>query len=143
MIYKFGKLSFDAVLCFLQETDTVFQTPLSQKVNLSEYARKLSDYSMFSYCEIEGRIVGMISCYVNRPPVSYISNVCVRGEYQHRGVFSGMFRLLIAELKQRGIKTVRLEVNDQNENAQEVYRHFDFVPVDRAGENSVFFERFV
>ena len=66
----------------------------------------------------------MISCYANRPPIGYISNVCVKKNYQGNRVFSHMFNNLISHLKDLGIRTLRLEVDINNERAQSIYiRH--------------------
>ena len=134
--YLFGSLSYDEIYQFLLDTDTAFQTPLSNKVNLEEYARKLSTFSMFSYCRDEGSIVGLISCYMNYPPEAYISNVCVQPYYRNKGLFKKMLEVLIKQLEQTAFTSIRLEVSDDNVLAQIVYKKSGFVPIGRASYNS-------
>ena len=132
--FSYGKLSYEEVRRFLIETDSEFLIPLSTSVDINEYARKLSSFSDFSICRDSGSIIGMISCYTNQPPMGYISNVCVKKQYQGQKVFSRMYRLLILNLKRLGILYLRLEVNSENSNAQSVYRHYGFRVVEARPE---------
>lgn len=124
--FGYSSLSFEEVYSFLLETDAEFLAPLSLRVNLKSYARKLSEYSDFSLCYEEDQLVGMISCYTNQPPIGYISNVCVKKQYQGRGVFSTMFQGLLYNMESRGIHILRLEVDCQNDIAYGIYRHVGF-----------------
>ena len=124
--FSYGKLSFEEVRRFLMETDQEFLTPLSTHINIDAYAKKLSLYSDFSICRDDKSIVGMISCYTNQPPMGYISNVCVKKQYQDQRVFSRLYRTLLHQVELRGISIIRLEVDSRNEKAQSVYRHFGF-----------------
>lgn len=141
MKYLFSKLSFEQVYKFLCETDKVFATPLSSKVNIDDYAKKLSDFSHFVYCtNDDDHIIGMISCYINNPPVGYISNVCVKSEYQNKGVFSLMFSTLVDSLKKLQINILKLEVDDNNSIAQDVYSRKGFVVSSKASDHSKYME---
>lgn len=140
MKYSFSKLSFEQVRQFLWETDNEFSTPLSSKVNIDDYAKKLSDFSHFAYCVDDDQIIGMISCYTNNPPVGYISNVCVKSEYQNKGIFSVMLSTLIDSLKDLEIKTLKLEVDDNNAKAQDVYLRKGFFVSSKASEHSKYME---
>ena len=136
----FGDLEVEQVLAFLYETDKEFQRPLSEKVNLEEYARKLSQYSSFSYCIEQDEIIGMISCYTNRPPEGYISNVCVKSNYQGLGVFDKMFNVLVERLHVLGINKLKLEVDDDNVDAQLVYLKKGFNIIGEGGAHSKYME---
>lgn len=122
----FGCLTYEKVYDFLEDTDEEFDIPLSQKVNLSDYASKLSKLSSFSYCIDNGHIVAMISCYVNRPPIGYISNVCVVRKYQGIGLFTKLLSKLKDESSHLGITYLRLEVNVDNIRARRVYERSGF-----------------
>ena len=126
LMFSYGKLSFEEVRTFLLETDKEFPTPLSEQVDIDAYARKLSEFSDFSFCRLDGNIVGMISCYTNQPPLGYISNVCVKKLYQGQRVFSGLFHHLLNNLKGRGFLFLQLEVDIDNHYARTLYEHFGF-----------------
>lgn len=124
--FSYGKLSFEEVREFLLETDNEFPTPLSAHVDIDAYAKKLSDFSDFSICRDGENIIGMISCYTNRPPIGYISNVCIKSSYQGQGFFSVLFHRLIDVVKEKGIDLLRLEVDDKNTKAKDIYCHCGF-----------------
>lgn len=124
--FSYGNLPYHAVREFLLETDKEFPIPLSTHVDIDSYAKKLSSLSDFSVCRDGAEIVGMISCYTNHPPVGYVSNVCVKKAYQGAGVFSELFSLLTAQVREKGISKIRLEVDEANNRAQEVYFHMGF-----------------
>lgn len=132
MEFKIEELSFDEVRQFLVETDDELLTPLSQKVNIEEYAFKLARFSVFSYCLDGNQIIGLICCYMNRPPQAYISHVCVRSTYRNKGVFRQLFSGLVEKLKDLGFTSIRLEVGDENVVAQSVYDRMGFVFDERA-----------
>ena len=124
--FSYGNLSFEEVRTFLLETDDEFPTPLSAHVDIDSYAKKLSAFSDFAVCMDGENIVGMISCYTNQPPLGYISNVCVKKPFQGQKVFSRLFHLLLTNLKDKGIRSLRLEVDLENENAHSTYESYGF-----------------
>lgn len=140
MDYRFGNLPFEDVYRFLVETDNEFPAPLSKKVNLTDYALKLAHFSEFSFCIEDHSIAGMISCYMNRPPIAFISNVCIRSNYQNMGVFKRLFSNLTTHLKSKGFSIVHLEVSDANIIAQKAYLSVGFQAKERASNTSHYFE---
>lgn len=126
LLFSYGNLSYEEVRQFLLETDNEFPTPLSEHVDIDAYARKLSLFSDFAVCRDQDHIIGMISCYTNRPPLGYISNVCVKKQYQRRKVFSRLFCHLLTNMKDREITRLLLEVAADNDNAHSVYEHIGF-----------------
>lgn len=133
--YTFSTLSFEEVRRFLLETDKEFPTPLSESVDINDYARKLSTYSDFSLCYYGDELIGMISCYTNRPPMGYISNVCVKKDYQGRGVFQGMFVCLLDKVKHKKISVIRAEVDIFNYSAINTYLKRGFILVEARAES--------
>ncbi len=129
--FTYGTLTHDEVLSFLQDTDADHIVPLSMRVDIDAYAKKLSDYSDFALVWSGKKMVGMISCYTNRPPVGYISNVCIKKEYQGKGLFSKLFHLLTEKVIEKGIDTLRLEVDHGNKKAFNVYSHIGFYRMER------------
>lgn len=136
LLFTYGTLPFEEVRTFLLETDNEFPTPLSASVDINSYAKKLSEFSDFSICRDEDGIIGMISCYTNNPPAGYISNVCIKKEFQGRGVLSILFSLLVINGKRKGIKTVQLEVEESNTSALNVYLHLGFHLVETRKERN-------
>lgn len=127
LTYKHETPSLESIREFFYRTDNEFDLPLSQKVNVDEYTLKLYTYADFFVCYDDSRIVGMICCYMNRPPEAYISHVCVDSEYQGKGVFSKLFVLLKDECLNKTINSIALEVGLFNLKAQLAYKKKDFL----------------
>lgn len=128
--YTYGRLSFEEVRAFLMETDDDLPMPLSARIDIDAYAKKLSEFSEFSLCRDGESIVGMISCYTNRPPLGYMTHACVKKQYQARKVFSKLFQQLRDNAKERGILRFQLEVDANNDNARRIYEHYGFRDVE-------------
>jgi ribosomal protein S18 acetylase RimI-like enzyme len=124
--FSYGKLTFEEVRKFLLETDKEFPTPLSAHVDIDSYAQKLSEFSDFAFCRDEDDIIGMISCYTNRPPIGYISNACIKRQYQAQKILSRIFHQLRINAKTQGILRFQLEVDENNNNARRIYEHYGF-----------------
>lgn len=130
LLYTYGKLSFEEVRAFLLETDDVLPRPLSTRIDIDAYAEKLSEFSEFSLCRDGESIVGMISCYTNRPPLGYMTHACVKKQYQARKVFSKLFQQLRDNAQERGILRFQLEVDAENSHARRIYEHYGFREVE-------------
>lgn len=124
--FSYGKLTSEEVRKFLLETDKEFPTPLSAHVDIDFYAQKLSEFSDFAICRDEDDIIGMISCYTNRPPIGYISNACIKRQYQAQKILSRIFHQLRINAKTQGILRFQLEVDENNNNARRIYEHYGF-----------------
>ena len=120
LIYKHETPSLESIRDFFYLTDNEFDLPLSQKVNIEEYTHKLYTYADFFVCYDNDRIVGMICCYMNRPPEAYISHVCVSSEYQGKGIFKELFATVKHVCHTFSIKQISLEVGLINVKAQMV-----------------------
>lgn len=120
---------------FLFETKDYFDIPLDQKVNIINYAYKLYNNASFIVCKDDETIVGVICCYMNRPPSGYISHVCVSNKFQGQGIFSEMFKLLEEQAKLSNIKEIQLEVGNQNNKAQKVYKNKGFILYKNLGDS--------
>lgn len=58
---------YDELLDFLTAVDKDFPTPLSDKVDLSEYTKKLLDRATISATKENGRIVSLVAGYIKYP----------------------------------------------------------------------------
>ena len=126
---------FQEILDFLKISDDEFDKPLSSKLDLEAYAHKLWENSTVVTCRDEGRIVGMINCYTNRPSRGFISNVCVLSPYRGQGVFTKLFSMLCRYCWTCGIEEILLEVNKSNERAFQTYVNTGFKTYEDNGES--------
>ena len=127
LIYKHETPSLEDIRGFFYRTDSIFDIPLSEKVNIEEYTLKLYTYADFFVCYDDDRIVGMICCYMNRPPEAFISHVCVSSEYQGKGIFKTLFNYVVDQSLEKQFTKILLEVSKLNKKAQTIYCGLDFV----------------
>ena len=133
--YSIQTPEFQELLDFLKRSDVEFDSPLSAKVDLEEYAAKLWEHSTVVTCRDNGVIIGMINCYTNRPPRGFISNVCVLSGYQGKGVFAKMFSLLCRECCSIGVEEIVLEVNKTNDKALVAYSKIGFTECEDSADS--------
>lgn len=126
-VFKNETPSLEAIRDFFYRADKDFDIPISHRVTIEEYTFKLYSYSNFYVCYDSDEIIGMICCYMNRPPEAYISYVCVSSKYQGQGVFSSLFEMLERECVCSSISKIKLEVNIDNLRAMRAYEKKGFV----------------
>ena len=126
LIYKQETPTLESIREFFYRTNEEFDVPLNQKVDIEEYTLKLFTYATFFVCYDDETIIGMICCYMNRPPQAYISHVCVSSEYQGKGIFMKLFTCLKSECVKQRFSQIALEVGVKNVKAQNIYKKMGF-----------------
>lgn len=119
----------------LLNCDSLYPTPLSKRVNIDEYTKKLLVSARFIYCESNQIIIGCLAFY--DADVVYISNISVLQEYQGRGLSQLMIQHLIRHV---GSRKIKLEVETSNQRAIAFYRKQGFVEVEKI-MGSIFLEK--
>ena len=77
----------------------------------------------------EGEILGYAGLSVVDRDESWVQNIAVRRDAQHRGIGRALLEALLAEAAARGSHRTLLEVAVDNEPAQRLYAGYDFEPV--------------
>jgi len=106
---------------------------LREKVfDLHVYSNKLFQYSEFYVAYIGTEPAGMVCFYANDTTscVGYISLICVHENYRKSGLGRRLIEYALVVMKQKGMKTVRLEVDFDNTIAQGFYGHIGFKQVE-------------
>lgn len=97
--------------------------------------KKLYDIGTgFLVAEEKGYVVGYIVFWIKEEGVGHIISIAVDKNYRRLKVASKLLSQAIIIFKNFNIKKITLEVNENNENAIEFYKKFDFV-VDRKVPN--------
>lgn len=138
-MYKTGNLGTSLVYDFLVDIDIQFIPPLSLRVNLMEYAEKLSTKSTFIYYVKSNKIIGLIAFYENQNTIdfAYISLICILKDSQAKGIGTNLLKKCITYLKIKKFHSVKLEVDSENINALSFYSKFGFHIQDKKKESLV------
>lgn len=75
--------------------------------------------------DLNDNIVAMIAAYINKPPLCYISHVCVLDEYKRNSLFSRMLSFLENVAKHNNCSLIKLEVHKNNAPAIAAYKKTD------------------
>jgi len=79
-----GNVDFHEFLTFLEETDNLITPKLSSRVNLEEYAKKVTKNATMFVAKKEKEWIGVEALYYNPyPDYSYSTYLCIKKEYQN------------------------------------------------------------
>ncbi len=128
----------DRVEAHLRACDGAFVPPLSSRVNLGEYARKLVASARRLEAWSGSELVGLVALYCNDPGrrAAFISSVSVLPDAQGQGIASALVGRAVAAAGTLHFREIRLEVDDRNTPAMALYRRHGFVTA-RAKEHSL------
>ena len=130
------RFSYEIVSAILVRVSSLFTPPLSDGLDMEQYAHKLSEKAIFLTCCEAEKMVGFIAYYLNEQVKEfYITLICVDSAYQTNGIGSQMLDKLIRIARQSRIscETIALEVNKQNSKAYSFYKKHGFVEQEDRG----------
>ena len=141
MIIAIEYLQLEELKAFLREQADDAFPDLKDEQRLDMLAGKWAQNAEFCICRNEGSsLVGMIVFYANRPEgeVVYLPHVYVNGEYRGKRVMTSMINYIKDYVKGKGYKYLKLEVNKNNERAQNAYLHFGFLYSEVSSVETIF-----
>lgn len=114
---------------FLYEIDEEFKVPLSKRVNLNEYAKKMKELANIYVMIEENKIVGDIAFYKNdlKNYTAYVTLVGTLKEYQNKGIANSLLKKCIEDLKNSPMKKVGIHTD--NMIAKKIYEKHGFEEV--------------
>ena len=122
-----------AVFSLLVNNDNSFIPPISQSIDIQQYALKLAKHAQFVICSEANTYVGMIAFYTNiKENQIYIPYVHVSPNYRRQGIAEYMFNYLQQNIS--GYDTMALEVRKENKAACDLYKKLNFKLVEKRGE---------
>lgn len=126
---------------FLREQAEDTFPDLKDEERLRVLSEKWHSHAEFCTCRNDdGRLVGMIAFYANQPEggVVYIPHVYVRSTCRGQRIMTSMLQIVEENVKEKGFKSLRLEVHKSNEIAQRAYTHYGFSYCGEASDKSIF-----
>lgn len=129
------------ILSLLHDIDSDFIPPLSQKINIEDYANKLIDNAVIIPIVSSGVVKAFIALYCNDAVQlkAYLSIIVVHSEYRKKGIAKLLIGTAIQYLKGINYKSFRLEVYKNNTAAISMYRQLNFTEVEQT-ETSIYME---
>lgn len=128
-IFKTTTKSIEQIFLHLTECKDDFNPPLDQTVNLSEYAKKISEKAITFEAWIDNRLAGLVAAYFNdvEKHSGYITHVGVLGNYKGKGIAFDLMSRCIEFAIQNSFRQITLEVAEDNDKAIQLYKKLNFV----------------
>lgn len=114
---------------------------LKEKIgSLEEYAKKLSAHAEVVVALSEEGTLGLVVYYANdlAGRVGYISLIGVLPEYRRSGYGKLLLDAAASQMQAAGMRTIKLEVDNDNAAAFGFYRSYGFNVHSAAGKNSTY-----
>lgn len=130
--YDHNRASLAQLQAHLQATDAGFTPPLSQRVDLADYAAKLHAHAEREEAWANEQLIGVIACYANdRAAGAYISNVSLLPGWRGQGVADELLRRCLQRASALGLRTAGLHLHPDNAAALRLYERHGFQTVER------------
>ena len=119
---------FEQIQKFIREIDKDFPVPISEKVDISDYSRKLCEKATIVTEIKENKIVAMAAGYTENTEnqLAYVSILGTIKEYRGQGLANKLLSEFINISKQKELKGVHLYTAQTNECALSVYSKHGF-----------------
>lgn len=142
--YLIKKLSFEEIFEYLNLCDRNFNPPLSFKVDLNSYSKKISELAVH-YCAIfNQKIIGLTCCYCNDPnkDIAFLSVTCIHPDYFRKGIGEKLTLYVESDLKTRNFRRIRAEIDIENVASQNLHKKLGYTIVETKG-TSYYFEKII
>lgn len=136
-------ISLEELLNYMHfQADEAFPT-LKNEEGLLIFATKLHNYAEFCVCRNNDKLIGMIAFYANGQGAdfAYIPHVYVSPNFRKMGLFSRMLNTIEEYVRKKGFSEIRLEVENDNKDAQSAYLRNGFSHVKIASPHSVYLKK--
>jgi ribosomal protein S18 acetylase RimI-like enzyme len=123
-----NKSSAASVESHLRECDERFSPPLSERVDLVEYARKLAALADRFEVWRGAHLVGLVAAYLNNAETrqGFVSSVSVCPDIEGRGLASELMRKCVQLARKKGFESLGLEVGEADQRTQAFYLKHGF-----------------
>ena len=122
------KYSSREIYSFLKEVDNDFPVPLSNKVTLQEYAKKLENKATLHCVEINGKIVAMIAGYTENVinHLAYIAILAVKKSLRGKGISKFLIKEFFEECRKKELSGIHVYTHPTNLPAIKLYTSVGF-----------------
>jgi ribosomal protein S18 acetylase RimI-like enzyme len=134
--FRTNSATIDQLSEHLRRCDDGFIPPLSDRVVIDEYARKIAAQATRFEAWSNGGLVGLVAVYLPGPndEPGFITNVSVVPELRGHRVASALLAECAAFARRHDIRSLRLEVDRRNDPAVGLYEASGFQQIELVGE---------
>lgn len=129
--YLSNKASETEIAEHLSRCDADFIPPLSGRVEINNYAKKIIDNAARFEAWFGNRLIGLVAAYFNDEEghIAYITSVSILNEWVGKGISEILMTKCIEHAKAAGILVISLEVACSNKPAINLYEKTGFIAI--------------
>jgi len=142
MVYSKESLTSEILFDLLKRVNnSFFHEPLSVRVDLENYAKKLAHYAKHFSCFENLKLIGVVCCYMNDlvSKIAYMSVTCIDPAFQRKRIGQKLTKMCEDEAINKGFSFVDLEIHSQNTPIIKMHKKLGFYIYRK--ENESFFMR--
>lgn len=130
--YRLNVATSDEIAKHLRKSDADFVPPLSERVEISDYANKIVSKATRFEAWSAGTLIGLVAAYNNdmEARIAHITSVSVIRERMGKGIASRLMVQCIEHAKSCGMRLISLEVAKSNAPAIKLYEKYGFIAND-------------
>lgn len=127
--YLTNKASEAAIAEHLSTCEADFMPPLSGRVEIKDYAKKMADKAKRFEAWSGGTLIGLVAVYCNdhESRIAYITSVSVLRAWAGKGIAARLMKQCIEHAEMTGMRQISLEVASDNAPAIRLYEKSGFV----------------
>ena len=112
--------------------DAQFSPPLSRRVDIEEYSRKIRERGLTFEAWNGDTLVGLVAAYLDIPDRRcFITDVSVREEFTGKGIAESLMNECLGYARHSSISSIALEVSPDSRPAIKLYEKLGFRLVER------------
>lgn len=140
--YLVDKASETEIADHLKCCDADFYPPLSSRLAINDYAKKIAHKATRFEAWSGGTLIGLIAVYCNdqNSRVAFITSVSVLREWTGKGIAAHLLNQCIEHARTIGMQQISLEVANSNAHAIHLYKKIGFV-LSNSNESTVTMSR--
>lgn len=128
LIYKTGTATENDIHLHLTECNDSFVPPLTTRVSIADYSKKIYSYAVTFEAWKDQKLVGLIAAYYNQEhKFGFITNVSVLKEHMGAGIASELLNQCVNYSIKHHYTEIRLEVFKNNIPAVNFYKKYNFI----------------
>jgi ribosomal protein S18 acetylase RimI-like enzyme len=133
--YRLNKATEAECAEHLLQCDVYFVPPLSGRVAIGDYSKKLANMATRFEAWVGNTLVGLVAAYCNdkHARVAYITSVSVLPAWKGKGIASRLIDRCIEHAELLGMRQITLDVAQDNIAAIKLYEKYGFARQSPAG----------
>lgn len=123
------------ILAHLERCSAGFSPPLAERVDLADYAARLTGSATRFEAWVGAALVGLVAVYCNAPDRkrAFVSNVSVEATHQRKGISRLLMQAAAIHARKHGFAELSLEVDTGAASALALYHALGFEKVTEVG----------